>query len=261
MPLSLVSIVRSTCWGLALGAAAALPAQAQVGQMAPTAAMAPMAQAAAADASGIDASTRRWLDDEVARSLPMNQTAPLRMEVSVGALDSRLRLAPCGKVEPYVPTGMRLWGKTSLGLRCVDGPVRWNVFLPVQVKAFGPAWVARGGLVAGSTINPADLMQVEVDWAEEPSPVLADPAQFTNVVLTRSLNPGQALRQSMVRAAVAFEAGANVRIVAQGQGFSVVADGQAVSPGVVGQSARVRMEGGRMITGTVLDAHTVKVDI
>ena len=183
------------------------------------------------------------------------------MEVSVGQLDSRLRLAACAKVEPYVPTGMRLWGKTRLGLRCVDGPVRWNVFLPVQVRAFGPAWVARGSLVAGSALNPTDLMQAEVDWAEDASPVLSDPSQFANAVLTRSINGGQAVRQSMVRAAVAFEAGATVRIVAQGPGFAVTADGQATSQGVIGQSARVRMDGGRIITGTVLDAHTVKVDI
>ena len=32
------------------------------------------------------------------------------MEVSVGTLDSRLRLAPCSRVEPYLPAGSRLWG-------------------------------------------------------------------------------------------------------------------------------------------------------
>ncbi len=43
--------------------------------------------------------------------------APLRLVVSVGSLDSRLNLAPCAQVEPYIPAGMRLWGKTRLGLR------------------------------------------------------------------------------------------------------------------------------------------------
>ena len=53
------------------------------------------------------------------KALPAQQgaeTATLRMEVIVGNLDSRLRLAPCGNVEPYLPVGMRLWGKT-LGFR------------------------------------------------------------------------------------------------------------------------------------------------
>ena len=53
---------------------------------------------------------------------------PLRMEVQMGQLDSRLRLAACAKVEPYLPAGSRLWGRTRLGLRCVQGSVPWNVF-------------------------------------------------------------------------------------------------------------------------------------
>src|SRR5947209_20275302 len=33
-----------------------------------------------------------------------------RVDVQVGQLDPRLRLAPCQKVEPYLPAGTRLWG-------------------------------------------------------------------------------------------------------------------------------------------------------
>ncbi|WP_295851850.1 flagellar basal body P-ring formation chaperone FlgA [uncultured Xylophilus sp.] len=207
-------------------------------------------------------SSRRWVDEEVYKAqATAGGQMPLRMEVTVGSLDSRLRLAPCTKVEPYIPVGMRLWGKTRLGLRCVEGQTRWNVFLPIQVKAFGPAWVVRGPVVAGATLSANDAMQAEVDWADEASPVLADASQWVGAVLTRSLNAGQALRQSAVRAATAFQAGAQVRIVAQGTGFAVTSDGQAVSAGVVGQPVRVRMEGGRMMTGTVLDARTVRLDI
>ena len=37
---------------------------------------------------------------------------PLRMQVKLGQLDSRLRLAACAKVEPYLPAGSRLWGRS-----------------------------------------------------------------------------------------------------------------------------------------------------
>ncbi|WPB57744.1 flagellar basal body P-ring formation chaperone FlgA [Xylophilus sp. GOD-11R] len=213
-----------------------------------------------ASPASLENSSRQWLDGEMARS---GQTAgmPLRMEVSVGPLDSRLHLAACNKVEPYIPANMRLWGKTRVGLRCVDGPVRWNVFMPVQVKAFGPAWVLRGPAVAGATLAMSDAMQAEVDWAEEPASVLGDPAQWVGTTVTRNLNAGQALRQSMVRAAQVFEAGSNVRVVAEGPGFAVTSDGQAVGAGIVGQSVRVRMDGGRFMTGTVVDARTVRVAI
>ena len=208
----------------------------------------------------LESSSQNWLTQEVARTPPPNGM-PLRMEVTVGNLDSRLRLAACNKVDPYIPAGMRLWGKTRLGLRCVDGPVRWNVFLPVQVKAFGPAWVVRGPVMAGATLQASDAMEAEVDWAEEAMPVLGDAAQWMGSTVVRNLNAGQALRQAMVRPPQVFEAGTNVRVVAEGPGCAVTSDGQAVGAGIVGQTVRVRMDGGRFMSGTVIDSRTVRVAI
>ena len=80
-----------------------------------------------------------------------------RVEVSLGQLDSRLRLAPCQRIEPYLPAGTVLWGKARIGLRCTQGPTPWNVFLPVTVNVFGKAWVAAAPLSAGSVIMQSDL--------------------------------------------------------------------------------------------------------
>jgi len=217
------------------------------------------AQMAAADPDYLGP-TRRWLDQAVAEAQSAAAT-PLRMEVHVGALDSRLRLAPCARVEPYLPPGTRLWGRSRLGLRCVDGVGRWNVFLPITIKAVGQAWVLRRDVAPGTVLGPEDVMEAEVDWAEDPSPVVADAAQWVGQVTVRALGTGQALRQNMVRPAQVFQAGAQVRVVAQGTGFQIMADGQAISPGIVGQLARVRMDNGRVMSGTVLDARTVKLEM
>jgi flagella basal body P-ring formation protein FlgA len=204
--------------------------------------------------------TRRWLDQAVAEVQSAAAT-PLRMEVHVGTLDSRLRLAPCARVEPYLPPGTRLWGRSRLGLRCIDGASRWNVFLPITIKAVGQAWVLRRDVTPGTVLGPDDVMEAEVDWAEDPSPIMADAAQWVGQVAVRALGTGQALRQNMVRPAQVFQAGAQVRVVAQGTGFQISADGQAISPGIVGQLARVRMDNGRVMSGTVLDARTVKLEM
>lgn len=204
--------------------------------------------------------TQRWIDQELARS-PALQNGALRMEVVVGTLDERLRLAPCSRVEPYLPPGQRLWGKTRLGLRCLEGVTRWNVFLPVQVKAFGPAWVLKGGVPSGAPLTMDDAMEAEVDWAAENAAILSDPAQWVGSIATRALLPGQALRHAMVKPPQAFAAGAQVRVVAQGPGFQVTADGQALGGGVIGQLVRVRMDNGRIMSGLVLDKNTVQIEI
>jgi flagella basal body P-ring formation protein FlgA len=183
------------------------------------------------------------------------------MEVSIGALDPRLRLAPCARVEPYLPTGARLWGRTRLGLRCVEGATAWNVFLPVTVKAFGPAWVLTGPVAPGTALTASDATEAEVDWAAEAGPVMANPEMWLGQVAARQLVAGQALRQPMVRAPQLFRAGAQVRVLAQGPGYAVATAGQAMSSGSAGQTVRIRMDNGRIVSGTVAENGTIEVTL
>ena len=207
-----------------------------------------------------EALAQDWLRDAT-RAAQETGGSALRMEVKVGSLDSRLRLAPCGNVEPYLPPGSRLWGRTRIGLRCLDGVSRWNVSLPVTVNAFGKAWVIKAPVQAGATIAQDDVVEAEVNWAEESNAVIRDRALWVGQIATRQLTTGQTLRQGMVKPAQAFQAGAQVRVVAQGPGFEVSSDAQALSAGVVGQIARVRMDNGRVSSGVVLDTRTVKIDL
>lgn len=200
---------------------------------------------------------QQWLEEATAAA-PIHDARPQRVEVSVGELDSRLRLAPCSRIEPYLPPGTRLWGNTRLGLRCTEGTVRWNVSLPVTVRAFGPAWVARDAMPAGKVLTESDWVRGEADWASNPSPVVQDPVQWVGLVTTVPVAAGQTLRQSMLRTPQFFAAGAQVRLVTEGPGFAVSTDAVALNPGYAGQPARVRTEAGRIVSGTALDARTVR---
>ncbi len=223
-----------------------------------SAALLPLARAQTAPdaaSAGLYERAQAWLDQMVADT----GSLPLRMVVEVGALDSRLKLAACERVEPYLPPGTQLWGKTRLGLRCAQGSVKWNVFLPITVKAFGPAWVIKGQVASGSQLTQADAMQMEVDWAESRSAVVANLDDWVGQTATRALATGQTLRQDMVKASQVFQAGAQVRVVARGAGFEIYSTAQAISGGVMGQTARVRMDNGRVLSGLVVDSQTVRV--
>lgn len=202
-----------------------------------------------------------WARDAAQAALPQHDGPALRLEVSVGQLDGRLRLAPCAAVDVYLPVGARLWGRSRLGMRCTDGQAHWNVSVPLTVKAYGPAWTVRAPVAAGQAVQDADLVQQTVDWAEEASAVLWDAAQWRGQVAALPLLPGHVLRQGMLRAPQVFAAGTQVRIVVEGNGFRISSAAEALSAGVVGQLARVRLEDGRVSTGTVLDARTVKMDL
>ncbi|MNW04151.1 Flagella basal body P-ring formation protein FlgA precursor [compost metagenome] len=72
---------------------------------------------------------------------------------------------------------------------------------------------------------------------------------------------GQALRQPMVRAPLLFRAGAQVRVVAQGPGYAVTSAGQAMSSGAAGQTVRIRMSNGKVVSGIVNETGTVDITL
>jgi len=194
----------------------------------------------------------------VVQTGPRKPGAP-RFEVVVGQLDRRLHLAPCDKVEPYVPKGMRLWGRSRIGLRCAVGTTHWNVYLPITVKVFGPGLVATSGLTAGSTITPADVTIGEVDLALDTSGAVLRPALAVGRTLTRALGAGQSVRESDLKARQWFAAGETITLVADGDGFTVSGDAQALNAGIEGQPVRVRTPGGRVLTGQPVGERRVEL--
>jgi flagella basal body P-ring formation protein FlgA len=187
-----------------------------------------------------------------ARVLALGKATPsggARVEVVVGQLDPRLRLAPCERIEPYLPPGVRLWGKTRIGLRCKEGHTLWNVYLPIVVKVWGKALVVPAGAPAGSVLADADLEEAEVDLAEEFTPVIVERSGVVGRTLAQTLRPGQAVRQAHIKLRQWFAAGEEVKVVAAGDGFALESTGQAITNGIEGQPARVRTEGGRIVTG------------
>lgn len=234
---SLLSCLRHRALGALAALAVAVPAVAAEPQI---------------DAE-LGATLQRWTLERAHQAGPL---AGARVEVQLGQLDPRLRLAPCGRIEPYLPTGSRPWGRTRVGLRCTDGTAKWNVYLPVTVLVFARAPVLREPLPAGTELTADHFTEGEVDWAERTAAPIADEQAMVGRLLSRPLAAGQALRDTDLQRRVWFAAGDRVKVTALGPGFRVSTEGQALSRGLDGQPVRVRTEAGRVLTGTaVADRH------
>jgi flagella basal body P-ring formation protein FlgA len=184
-----------------------------------------------------------------------------RIEVLPGMLDARLKLAPCSRIEPYLPAGARLWGSTRVGLRCSVGTVHWNVYLPVTVKVWNQAVVAATPLAAGTELTARDLMLAEVDIAAASSPTFERADLIVGRRLASVLAPGVALRADMLRARQWFAAGDPVSVIARGNGFAVSGAGEALSPGLEGQNVRVRTDNGRIVVGLPVGERRVEIKL
>lgn len=182
-----------------------------------------------------------------------------RVELRFGQLNPNIRLDACQRIEPFLAPGARLWGRTSIGVRCVEG-ANWSVSVPMTVAVFGPALVASRPIAPNTPLTAADVHVEEVELSQENRPALTDPEQVEGHVSTRSLRPGQALRDYHVRVMPTVRPGDPVRVRMIGQGFIVTADGAAMAAAGNGQAVRVRTPGGRVLVGTV-NGRTVDVKL
>jgi flagella basal body P-ring formation protein FlgA len=184
---------------------------------------------------------QRFIDEQTSR-------IPGRIEVDVGQLDPRLNLAPCARTEAYLAAGARLWGKSQVGLRCVSGAF-WNVFLPVQVRVFGPALVTTRSIQAGQPLQQDDFREQELELTKEPGRPVLDLAALENKTLSRSIASGVIVREEWLRAIPVIQSGDQVRVHATGTGFSITSEGYALNSATEGQQVKVRAESGRVVTG------------
>lgn len=180
-----------------------------------------------------------------------------RVAVEIGQLDARLRLAPCQQVQPYLPPGMSAWGRSRVGLRCTDGVARWNVTLPVRVSVFGRVVIAAAPLPAGVNLSQEHLAMADIDIAAEPGAVFTDAGPLIGRTLARPIGASEALRATALKSRQWFAAGETVQVRAAGDGFAVVAEAQALGPGIEGQDVRVRFESGRVASGRAVGERRV----
>lgn len=182
-----------------------------------------------------------------------------RIVATAGAIDRRLRLAPCARVEPHLVAGLPTWGTTRVGLRCTAGSVAWRAYLPVQVQVWAPAWTSRAALPAGAVVLADQWEVAEADWAAAPAPPLGPAEMIAGRTLARPVSAGQALRDADLQARRWFTNGQAVRIVATGPGYSIHAEGHALGHGIEGHPVRVRTEAGRILVGQPVGEALVEV--
>jgi len=183
-----------------------------------------------------------------------------RVEIEVGALDARIDLSRCERLEPFLPQGARLWGRSWVGVRCGQGASASTHYLPVQVRLWGPALVAARPLAAGLELTSGDVRLEEVELTREaPGQLVADPAQIPGKTLRRPLRPGEPLRADLLAARPAVAAGDAVRIVYAGHGFTVSTEGRALASAAEGGAVRVQTASGRTLTGTARGGRLVEV--
>ena len=148
-----------------------------------------------------------------------------------------------------MPAGGRLWGRTSVGVRCNSAPTGWTISVQAEVNVMVNILHAARPISTGQTLTYEDITPQNVNVTQMPDGITTDPAKVVGKVATTNISAGQPLRSQMLRAPHAILRGQKVNLVVQGKGFSVSSEGQALNDAAEGQVVQVRNKSGRIITG------------
>lgn len=176
------------------------------------------------------------------------QGLPGQVSFSIGQIDPRTQTRPCSAFEPFLPTGSRLWGKTTLGVRCLT-PATWTIYVPVQVNVSGNYLITARPVTAGQLLGPDDIVIRNGDLGSLPANILTEPAQAVGKTAKNRIAAGQLLRSDFLTAPWAIQQGQSVKLVSKGSGFSVSSEGKALNNATDGQIAQVRTNSGQTVSG------------
>lgn len=197
----------------------------------------------------------------VALSFLQQQSAglPGKIGITIAPVFPR-GLAACTSLDPFMPPGARMIGRTTVGVRCV-GAKPWTLYVGARVEVDVTYYVAARQIGAGEALSAADLMPRAGDLAVLPQTIITDPNQATGAVALARISAGLPLRTDMLRSAASVVMGQMVKVIAVGTNFTISAEGSALNNAEPGQQVRVRTNGGQIITGVVKDAGTVEIQI
>ena len=201
------------------------------------------------------ASLRKIVETFVARQVA---DLPGQVMTTVGTIDQRLRLPKCINAESFLLPGGRLWGNTTVGVRCQE-PSPWTAYLPVTVTVMAPTVVSTKPLQKGQVLTRADVGIQLIDVTQFPVGVVADIEQVLGKTLNGSMAPGQPVRSDMLRSPLLIKSGQTVRLIAQNGAFQVGSEGKALGNAVSGQMVSVRTASGKVVNGVVKEDGSVEV--
>jgi len=183
-----------------------------------------------------------------------------RAEVTVGRLDSRLRLARCDrKLETYDSPNALSGGRGVVGVRCT-GSSPWKLYVPVRISTFNQVVVSRRPLVRGKVLDARDVTLRERDTSGLHKAYYSEVDAVVGLSSKRAIDRGAVLHSGLLKRARLVKRGSRVEIVARLDGLDVRMRGEALADGGRGDRIRVKnLSSGRVVTGTVTDSGLVQI--
>lgn len=214
----------------------------------------PMAMAASQDIAAINQAVKNYLET----TIQVNHSE--KLQVTVGHLDSRLRLTACDKpLDIFQPYDNHNLQTRLMGVKC-SGTQPWRIYIPVKIQLYQPIVVSAIPLTKGIALNVSDLRLEERDIAQLRQGFFSDLSQLDGKVLKQSVMAGKAIAPTMLSEPIAVKRGQLVDIMAIKDTLQVRMSGIALQKGSVGDIISVRNKSSkRVVEGEVTTKGVVQI--
>lgn len=170
------------------------------------------------------------------------------VNIAVEPVDNRLNLAACTSPQAFMPNGGRLWGRTTIGIKCI-APSAWTVYVRATVQVIAEYIVTAAPLAQGQVIGPNDITKVKGDLSNLPNGTITDVSQAIGRTANISLALGAPIRQDALRSNRVVQQGQAVRVVSTGPGFQITTEARALTNGSEGQMVQAKTPAGQVVSG------------
>lgn len=176
-----------------------------------------------------------------------------RVEINVGRLDPRLKLADCPlALDLKANNPGRDGGQLTVQVRC-PGERPWAIYVPAQVDLYRPVAVATRHLQRGDEVSAGDIEMVSTNTGALRQGYLGHAEAVIGQQLRRPLAEGEHFRSSILEHPLAVHRGDKVSLEARSGGIAVSTRGTAMGNGRVGEQIRVKNDRSeRVIQGEII---------
>ncbi|UYG00040.1 flagellar basal body P-ring formation chaperone FlgA [Halomonas sp. GD1P12] len=197
---------------------------------------------------------------ETVQNFLYQQAQTLGQEVVIDVAPPSPHLATCIAPEPFLPNaGQAPLGRVSVGVRC--GEARRQVrYMQAQVDVMGSYTVAAQDIARNTMITPAMVTQRQGSLGDLAGNALTDENAIIGMVTQRPIRSGDAFQAHALKAPEMVERGERVTVIAQGSGFRISREGEALEGGALNARIRVRFDTRELVTARITGDGTVTVD-
>lgn len=197
-----------------------------------------------------------------AEQLANQQGSSQKINIEVGSLDKRLKLAKCSQpLQAFESPNTKNVGRTTIGVRC-NGDKPWKLYVSVNIQILKNVVTLKQPVTRNSILTNADLAIRELDIASLHRGYFTSLNAVTGKHVKNAMRSGTILSPSHLKNPKAIKKGALVTIMAQVGGIQVRMKGKAMKSGALGDWISVKnLSSNRQIEGRITDSGVIEVTL